>query len=187
MSQDSDSDSDESSNDQDIEPAPDNLVWLYPEQIIERDSLNTRPVHQNLFRELNNSGMFVEEIVRYIHHMVERCHTIESSGIVGRVPVNRHESDNGHRQTLGQIIGLIGTSHMETINSDSSESSIVSIYVVDDPDIVTMADEVEDNSPSSGLGDEAEDTSLSSDSSDHHPTTICPESCSLYRQHHQIA
>ena len=180
LPQDSDSDSGESSNDQNNGPAPDNLVWLHPEQIIDRDSLNTRPVHQNLLRELNNSGMFVEEIIRYIHHMVERCHTVESSGIVGRVPVNRHESDNGLRQTLGQIIGLIGTSHMETINPVSSEPSIVSIQVVDDPEIVSVVDEAEDNSLSSDLVDEAEDNSLASDSSDYYPTTTCPDSHAIY-------
>jgi len=58
-----DSDSEESSSDEEAEPAPDNLVWLHPEQIIARDSLNTRPVHQDLFRQLNDSGMFVEEII----------------------------------------------------------------------------------------------------------------------------
>ena len=140
-------------------------MWLHPEQIIDRDSLNTRPVQQNLFRELNNSGMFAEEIIRYIHHMVERCHAIESSGIVGRVPVDRLDTNSGLNQTLGQIIGLIGT--WRPINSESSESSIVSIKVVDDPEIVSVIDE-------------SEEDSSSSDSSSYYPPTICPDTHAIY-------
>ena len=159
-----DSDSDEESESEEVEPAPDNLVWLHPEQIIARDSLNTIPVHHDLFRQLNNSGMFVEEIVRYIHYMVERCHDIETSGEVGRMPVDRRPSDHGIRQMLGQIVGLIGTEYHRELQAESTESSIVSIYVVDDPEVVVVTDEVNDSVTSTPGGDQVVEGSIPSGS-----------------------
>ena len=159
-----DSDSDEESESEEVEPAPDNLVWLHPEQIIARDSLNTRPVHQDLFRQLNNSGMFVEEIVRYIHYMVERCHDIETSGEVGRVPVDRRPSDHGYCQLLGQIVGLVGTEYNRELQAESTESSIVSIYVVDDSEVVVVTDEVNESVTSTPGGDQVVEGSIPSGS-----------------------
>ena len=81
-----DSDSDELSDGEDSDHGPENLVWLYPEQIVMTESLNTRPVYHDIFNQLSDSGMFAEEIINYIHRMVERCYDIEAAGQVGRVP-----------------------------------------------------------------------------------------------------
>ena len=101
-------------------------------------------MHEDLFRQLNASGIFVEEIVRYIHHMVIRCNDIESYGGVGRVPINRRPTDHGNRQLLGQIVGLIGTAFIQELQTASTDSSIVSVHVVNDPEVVSVTDEVND-------------------------------------------
>ena len=91
---------------------------------------------------------------------------METSGIIGQVPVRRINADMGIRQTLRQIIGLIARSHIEGNITESTNSSIVSIEDVDDPDIVSVNDSSEESS--------------SSDSSSYYTPTICPETHAIY-------
>ena len=104
LSQDSDEES--TVTDQDVIPIPNDQVWLQPNQIIQRDSLETRPVQNNIFQDLNNSGLFAEEIMRYIRHSVDACQAMEAADVIGQVANRRPKRRDSSRSMSNLLVQL---------------------------------------------------------------------------------
>ena len=65
---------------------PDHL--LEPDRIIDREVLETTMVSNNIFQEMNRSGLFAREYLRYLRHHFDICSEMERRGLEARVPIH---------------------------------------------------------------------------------------------------